>query len=265
MRSLVAFGAATLMLTAGAVQAQEMRSAADWCRESGDSNDRARACDVREYTVASSTVNVDAGKNGGVRVIGGQRADTLVRARVVTTAETQADADALAGQVKVSTDGGTVSATGPDRSSDRRSWWVSYEVWVPTKANVTARTSNGGISMSNVSGTLGFEAVNGGVTLSRVSGDVKGKTVNGGVNVELAGERWEGAGLDARTTNGGVSIKVPDGYSCQLAVTTVNGGVRSDFPLTVQGRLDKNIDVTLGQGGAPIRLATTNGGVHLKH
>ena len=105
--------------------------------------------------------------------------------------------------------------------------------------------------MSNVSGTLGFDAVNGGVTLSHVSGDVKGKTVNGGVNVELAGERWEGAGLDARTTNGGVSIKVPDGYSCQFAVTTVNGGVHSDFPLTVQGRLDKNIDVTLGKGGAP--------------
>ena len=49
-----------------------------------------------------------AGKNGGVRVIGGQRADTLVQARVVATAETQADADTLAGQVKVSTDGGTV-------------------------------------------------------------------------------------------------------------------------------------------------------------
>ncbi len=100
---------------------------------------------------------------------------------------------------------------------------------MPAKANVTARTANGGISMSNVSGTLGFDAVNGGVTLSRVSGDVKGKTVNGGVNVELDGEHWEGAGLDARTTNGGVSVKVPDGYSCQLAVTTVNGGVRSDF------------------------------------
>ena len=118
MRSLVAFGAATLMLAAGAVQAQEMRSAADWCRESGDSRDRARAPATSASTRSPrSTVNVDAGKNGGVRVIGGQRADTLVRARVVATAETQADADALAGQVKVSTDGGTVSATGPDRSS----------------------------------------------------------------------------------------------------------------------------------------------------
>ena len=265
MRSLMVIGAAALMLGAGTAQAQEMRSAADWCRESGEWRDSgARACDVREYTVASNSVDVNAGKNGGVRVVGGSRTDTLVRARVVATAETQADADALAKQVQISTEGGKVTATGPDRTGDRRGWHVSFEVWVPTKANVSARTSNGGISIANVSGTVGFEAVNGGVTLSRVSGDVRGKTVNGGVNVELAGDRWDGAGLDARTTNGGVSVKVPDGYSCQLAVATVNGGVRSDFPLTVQGRLDKNIDVTLGAGGAPVRVATTNGGVHLK-
>jgi hypothetical protein len=266
MRSLMVIGAATLMLGAGSAQAQEMRSAADWCRESGEGRrDGERACDVREYTVASNSVNVDAGKNGGVRVVGGTRTDTLVRARVVATGDTQADADALAKQVRVSTEGGTVTATGPERTDDRRGWHVSFEVWVPAKANVSARTSNGGISIADVSGTLGFDAVNGGVSLSRVSGDVRGKTVNGGVKVELAGDRWEGAGLDARTTNGGVSITVPDGYSCQLAVTTVNGGVRSDFPLTVQGRLDKNIEVTLGSGGAPVRVATTNGGVHLRH
>jgi hypothetical protein len=265
MKVLMVSGAAALMLAASTVQAQEMRSAADWCRETGEWRDSGgRACDVREYTVASNAVDVNAGKNGGVRVIGGSRTDTLVRARVVSTGETQADADALVKQVQVSTDGGKVTATGPERTGDRRGWHVSFEVWVPNRADVSARTSNGGISISDVAGKVGFEAVNGGVMLKRVSGDVRGKTVNGGVNVELAGDHWDGAGLDARTTNGGVSITVPDGYSCQLAVATVNGGVRSDFPLTMQGRLDKNIDVTLGAGGAPVRVATTNGGVHLK-
>ena len=265
MRSLMVIGAATLILGAGTAQAQEMRSAAEWCREAGDWGDRgAKACDVREYTVASNSVDVNAGRNGGVRVVGGSRSDTLVRARVVAQGDTQADADALVKQVQVSTEGGKVTATGPDHTGTRRGWHVSFEVWVPAKANVSARTSNGGISMANVSGKLAFDAVNGGVSLSRVSGDVRGKTVNGGVRVELAGDRWEGEGLDARTTNGGVSVTVPDGYSCQLAVATVNGGVRSDFPLTMQGRLDKNIEVTLGAGGAPVRIATTNGGVHLK-
>lgn len=269
MKSLVLIGAATLVLGAGALAAaQEKRPAEDWCRESGDWNGAARACDVREYTLASSSVSVDAGKNGGVRVVGGSRTDTLVRARVVAFAETQADADALVKQVQVSTEGGRVTTTGPERSSERgsgrnRGWHVSFEVWTPSKADVSARTTNGGISITDVSGKVGFEAVNGGVTLSRVAGDVRGSTVNGGVNVELAGNRWDGAGLEARTTNGGVRVKVPDGYSCQLTVATVNGGVRSDFPLTVQGRLGKGLDVPLGGGGAPVRISTTNGGVHL--
>jgi hypothetical protein len=34
-----------------------------------------------------------------------------------------------------------------------------------------------------------------------------------------------------------------------------------DFPVTVQGRIDKRLDVTLGQGGPTIRVVTTNGGV----
>ena len=164
----------------------------------------------------------------------------------------------------MATAGGTVKATGPDTSGVRnRGWHVSYEVWVPEKTDVTASTRNGGIALHNVAGTLAFDAVNGGVSLSRVSGDVKGKTVNGGVSVELAGARWEGAGLDARTTNGGVKVKLPDGYACPLAVSTVNGGVRTDFPLTVQGRVDRRLDVALNGGGAPIRITTTNGGVHL--
>jgi hypothetical protein len=265
MKSVVLVGAAILVFGAGALVAQEKRSADDWCRESGGWNGAARACDVREYTVASSSVSVDAGKNGGVRVMGGARTDTLVRARVVATADTQADADALLKQVQVSTDGGKVAASGPERApgSGRRGWHVSFEVWTPAKADVSARTNNGGISIADVSGKVAFDAVNGGVTLSRVSGDVRGATVNGGVNVELTGAKWEGTGLEARTTNGGVRIKVPDGYSCQLTVATVNGGVRADFPLTVQGRLDKRIEVPLGSGGAPVRISTTNGGVHL--
>jgi DUF4097 and DUF4098 domain-containing protein YvlB len=185
-----------------------------------------------------------------------------VRALVVATADTQAEADAIAREVKIGTEGGKVSATGPERTRNRH-WHVSFEVWVPEKADVSARTKNGGIAITNVAGSLGFEAVNGGVVLSRVAGDVRGSTVNGGVTVELAGTEWQGAGLDARTTNGGVRVKVPEGYSCQLSVATVNGGVRTDFPLTVQGTLDRRIDVPLGKGGSPVRVSTTNGGVRL--
>ncbi len=36
-----------------------------------------------------------------------------------------------------------------------------------------------------------------------------------------------------------------------------------DFPLTVQGRIDREINANLGAGGAPIRVTTHNGGVKI--
>ena len=46
----------------------------------------------------------------------------------------------------------------------------------------------------------------GGISLVRVGGSVTGESANGGLHVVLGGERWEGVGLDVRTTNGGVLL-----------------------------------------------------------
>jgi hypothetical protein len=36
-----------------------------------------------------------------------------------------------------------------------------------------------------------------------------------------------------------------------------------DFPLTVQGRIDRQINATLGNGGPYIRVRTSNGGLRI--
>jgi DUF4097 and DUF4098 domain-containing protein YvlB len=81
--------------------------------------------------------------------------------------------------------------------------------------------------------------------------------------VELNGDRWDGEELDVRTTNGGVSMSVPENYSAHLETGTVNGSVSVDFPVTVQGRITKELSVNLGAGGATVRAMTTNGGIRL--
>ncbi|MFP5378646.1 MAG: hypothetical protein ACLGHP_02620, partial [Vicinamibacteria bacterium] len=63
--------------------------------------------------------------------------------------------------------------------------------------------------------------------------------------------------------NGGVNIAVPDGYSAELSARTVNGGLRSDVPLTVRGRIDREVNSTLGSGGSPVTVRTTNGGLRI--
>ena len=62
-----------------------------------------------------------------------------------------------------------------------------------------------------------------------------------------------------------MTLSLPEGYNAELETRTVNGGLRIDFPITVQGELTsrRGISTTLGSGGPLVRVRTTNGGVKI--
>jgi DUF4097 and DUF4098 domain-containing protein YvlB len=226
--------------------------------------DRASFCEMREATLpGANPIDIDAGRNGGIRIRGWDRNDVLVRAKVAGWGDTDADARAIVRGVQVETTGGRVRAYGPDRS-DSGNWSVSYEVQVPRAAALTLETHNGGISIADFRGTATFHAQNGGVTLTDVGGDLRGGTTNGGVTVDLSGDRWDGAGLDVETKNGGVRLTVPSNFSAELETATTHGRLNIDFPVSASGTLDRQLTTTLGAGGAKIRAVTTNGGVTVR-
>ncbi len=135
---------------------------------------------------------------------------------------------------------------------------------VPKSSNMDLETNNGGVSIDGVTGRLEFNTTNGGIRLDDVHGDVRGRTTNGGLDIRLTGSEWQGRGLDVTTTNGGIDLMVPRGYNARLETGTVNGGMRIDFPITVQGRIGRDISTDLGDGGTLIRVRTTNGGVDIR-
>ena len=164
--------------------------------------------------------------------------------------------------VRVDAASDKVSADGP-RTDRRESWSVSYRVAVPSQMSLDLKTTNGGISIENVDGRLEFTTVNGGVKLTDVAGAVHGRTTNGGVDVDLDGATWQGEGLDVETSNGGIRLRLPEQYSARLEAGTVNGGINVDMPITLQGRIDREISTNLGGGGPLLRLRTNNGGVRV--
>ncbi len=236
------------------------------CREGQWYNDRLSSiCEIREQTLALSggTIAIDGRQNGGVSVKGWDKNEVLVRARVQTAAPTEAEAGQLAQQIRIETSGAKIFANGPENRRDYH-WSVSYEVFVPRRADISAETKNGGISIADVNGKIDFTALNGGVVLKRVCGMVRGSTTNGGLVIELAGDRWDGDSLDVSTTNGGVTMEIPENYSAHLQTGTVNGNISVDFPVTVQGQITKALTVNLGSGGPMVKAFTTNGGVRVK-
>jgi hypothetical protein len=254
-------------LVFGQNKAEQKMKNKDFCSNNNYSNgDKVSHRETREMTTsAGNLVNVDARRNGGIRVKGENRSDVLIRACVQTMGATDEEAQAIAKSIRIET-GSTIRAEGAGEESN---WSVSYEILVPRSTNLKLSTHNGGISISSVEGTMEFEAHNGGVSLSDVGGDVKGKTQNGGVNVSLSGSAWRGSGLDVETKNGGVNLTMPETYAARIETGTVNGGFKSDInglnvPVDAEERVRvKRISTDLNGGGAPIRVVTTNGGVRI--
>jgi len=245
-----------------------MSTDAEWldnCRNNwGD--DRGRACEVRQVPVrlTGRAIEIDGQQNGSIRVQGWDGNDVKVTARLQANAESDADAQALLKEIRITTDGRRVTADGPsDRRSYRSSWSASYVVMVPRNFDLSLDAYNGSLGVDGVTGKLDLSTHNGSVQLTDVGGDVHARTQNGSLNVQLAGSSWTGEGLDAVTQNGSVRLAVPASYAATLETGTVNGRINTDIPITVQGRISRQLSVPLNGGGKTIRAMTTNGSVNI--
>ena len=259
-------GALIALLAASAHHAAAQRTSAEWlerCRDQGR-DEREVHCEVRESTLAAvRELGVSARPNGGVTVTAWDRPDIRVEARIQAWAPTREEAASLGAAVRVQTDGGEVRATGPE-SRERRSWSVSYAISAPREIDLDLETVNGGLSVEGIRGDLELTTTNGGIALSGVAGGVRARTTNGGVDVDLAASGWSGEGLDLETTNGGIALALPAGFSARLVASTVHGGLETDFPVAVQGRIGRRIDAVIGNGGPTVSLTTTNGGIRIR-
>lgn len=142
---------------------------------------------------------------------------------------------------------------------------VDFTVTVPTGVGFVARTVNGGIDARSLRGDVRAATVNGGVKVSG-TGTVEAETVNGAIDATIGANAWTGT-LALETVNGAILVTLPASTGAHVEAQTVNGGLTSDFPLTVSpGRSwgPRRMEGTIGQGGGTLTLETVNGRIELK-
>jgi hypothetical protein len=226
---------------------------------------REHACEVRSITIAKpGSLNVSS-MNGGIHVVGEDRQDVHIEARIEAWANSSSEAADILREIQIETDGGTIHDKGPNFHWGHQGYGINYVIHAPRTIVADLKTMNGGIGLEHLNGDLKFDTTNGGVDLSDLSGNVHGSTVNGGLDISLSGDRWVGKGLDAQTTNGGITLNIPDNYSAHLETGTVNGGIEVNFPITIQGDIKHHLATDIGSGGPTIHAETTNGGVTVSH
>ena len=146
---------------------------------------------------------------------------------------------------------------------DRNDVSVEFTIRLPAGVRVVVATVNGEVSVEDATAEVEASSVNGSVWANSSGGPVRANTVNGDIRARM-GLRGT-ADLNFSTVNGTVIVQVPDGADAELSMSTVNGSVQSDFPVTIQGRLNpRKLRATLGKGGPQLSMKTVNGDVRLR-
>jgi hypothetical protein len=273
MRGFVPGLTLTLSLLATPLIAQNFTTSACSGDEGNTHNNnlfgsKEKICELRKTTLPLVNDRITVtGKNGGIEVIGEDRQDIALEARVVVQESSSKDAQAILKEIKIRTDG-SIRAEGPSSSGGffglfGGSWYVNFRLHVPRHLAADLNSENGGIDITNIEGEISAHTTNGGLNLRDLGGKVHAVTTNGGLDIALNGSHWHGDGLFARSTNGGVNVKAPDHYSAHLIAATTNGGISVAFPITVKGSIKNHIDTQIGDGGPTIQVETTNGGVSI--
>jgi DUF4097 and DUF4098 domain-containing protein YvlB len=164
-------------------------------------------------------------------------------------------------------DRGTHSSGRNDRSG--REWndvRMDLEVSVPANLQVSANSVSGSISITGATGDVSANTVSGDVKLDRLrASSVNANSVSGDVEVSI--QEFTGRGdLTFHSVSGNITLDLPRQLDADLSMSTVSGGINSDFAMTVgDGRMDRrSLRATIGRGGRRLDFSTVSGSVKLR-
>jgi beta-lactamase regulating signal transducer with metallopeptidase domain len=158
---------------------------------------------------------------------------------------------------------------------------VAFEIVLPADVRFSGNTVNGSIKTETLGGDVEARTVNGSIRTGSRNGDVTAKTVNGSVTAEAGGlvrahtvngsitarvgqTEWE-RGMGFETTNGSITVELPDAFNADIRARARSGSIRSDFPLRIERNsyVGSQASGELGDGGAELQLDVLNGSIKL--
>jgi hypothetical protein len=215
--------------------------------------------DVRLERASGSQVEVIAERRS-------RRGDlSIVRFDVVMRTDGDVVICALWGAEQRCTEDGPRGRSQSGAWRDDQNVEVLMRVRVPDAVRSVARSTNGSIAAEGLASAIDAKTTNGNINIRTTGGAVNAVTTNGSVTASLATMQDGEAEQSFTSTNGNVTLLAPASLSADIDMSTTNGDVQSDFPLTIVGRMRRNsVRSTIGQGGRTIVLRTTNGSVALR-
>ncbi|MFL6277505.1 MAG: DUF4097 family beta strand repeat-containing protein [Blastocatellia bacterium] len=210
--------------------------------------------DLKTFTLAKGAAVAIQTINGSITVTGWDGPQAEVRIL--------ASSGATPSDVSIRSDNNSLAISAPAKGK------ISFEVKLPRElGNVVFNSTNGSVTVSDVTGQLTVETTNGRIKLDQVSGIDRAKSVNGGIEATLR-QGVKDRPMTFETMNGGIELRLQDDFNGTLDASAMHGGIKVDdaFP---EVKTEKTFPVgmrasgPIGSGGPTVTARTTNGGIKI--
>ena len=135
---------------------------------------------------------------------------------------------------------------------------------VLTAGKVEVTSGNGDLEIDGATGPVRASTGNGRVDVSTSTGPVNVRTGNGAIDVRMK-TLAESGDMSFVTGNGSVTVALPETFNGEFEANTGHGDFRSDFPITLVGRINpRRVRGTIGTGGRLITMSSGNGRIELR-
>lgn len=173
----------------------------------------------------------------------------------------------ITGDTKLRTSDGSIACTRlKARSLDCYTSDGGIRITTLTAGSCTARTSDGSITLEEVQAdALNLRTSDGSIKCRGLSAaELECHTTDGSVVVEYAPEAPKDIQLTATTSDGNITVAAPPGLSAAIEATTSDGSIHTSLPITVQGKVGRSLQGTIGGGAGKIYLKTHDGSITIR-
>jgi len=199
--------------------------------------------------------------NGPIEIQGWDRDEVQVHA-IKSTKHRESDLDRVSIEVESTPKALSIVTRYPQNEGVEVA--VQYTLRVPHGARLERiGTVNGTLRISGVDSVEELHTVNGNVEVFEAGGAIRARTTNGNIHLELA-HLQSPAGATLETTNGSLELALPSDTQANIEARCLNGNFYSELPISAQtAQRLREVRGQFGQGGAPLRLRTVNGGIRV--
>lgn len=204
---------------------------------------------------------------GSITVTGLDVTDCNVTATICVKASTEEKAKELADQIKIELDrdGKTLMVkTKKPRAKRYCSISISFNITLPKQTNLQLESDVGEIRVSDITGEIKAGTDVGKITCKEISGDTDLKADVGNVKVVYSKTAPAVCSVNIATDVGSIDLTAPPNFSAVVHAETDVGSITSDQPLTLTGKIGKNLNGTMGAGEGKLHLKTDVGSIKIK-